>query len=175
MKYSWLKYSEHDNGGYCLPCVLFSRSSSIHHSDSGVLVSNPLVNFKKALELLNKHLKKSYHKTAVVKMDAFVRVMSGQPANIRVQLDEAAKQVVASNRKKLHSIVETIVLCGHQNIPLRGHRDSGLDLERSATVSHGNFWALCSSVLQQGMLFCETTSQIHQEMQCTPPLTFKIR
>ena len=142
MKYPWLRYSERDNGGYCLSCVLFSRTSSIHHSDPGVLVSSPLVNFKKALELLNKHLEKSYHKTAVVKMDAFIRVMSGQQANIRVHLDEAAKQVVASNRKKLHSIVETIVLCGWQNIPLRGHRDSGLDLERSTYVSHGNFWAL---------------------------------
>ena len=75
-------------------------------------------------------------------MDAFNRVMSGQQANIRVQLNDAAKQVVASNRKKLHSIVETIVLCGRQNIPLRGHHDSGLDLECSTIVSHGNFWAL---------------------------------
>ena len=141
-RYSWLKYSESDNGGYCLPCVLFSRSSSINHSDPGVLVSSPLVNFKKALEMLNKHLEKAYHNTAVVKMDAFIRMMSGQQANIRVQLDDAAKQVVASTRKKLHSIIETIVLCGRQNIPLRGHRDSGSDVERSTVVSHGNFWAL---------------------------------
>ena len=81
MKYPWLRYNEHDNGGYCLPCVLFSRTSSIHHSDTGVLVSSPLVNFKEALELLNKHLEKSYHKTAVVKMDAFIGVMSGQQAS----------------------------------------------------------------------------------------------
>ena len=92
--------------------------------------------------MLNKHLEKAYHKTAVVKMDAFVRVMSGQQVNIRVQLDDAAKQVVASNRKKLHSIVETIVLCGRKNIPLRGHHDSGSDVGRSTVVSHGNFWAL---------------------------------
>ena len=42
----------------------------------------------------------------------------------------------------LQSIVETIVFYGRQNIPLRGHRDSGLDVESSATTSHGNFWAL---------------------------------
>ena len=33
------------------------------------------------MEMLNKHLEKAYHNTAVVKMVAFVRVMSGQQAN----------------------------------------------------------------------------------------------
>ena len=67
--------------------------------------------------MLNKHLEKAYHKKAVIKVDAFIRVMSGQQVSIRVQLDDAAKQVVASNGKKLHSIVETIVPCGRQKHP----------------------------------------------------------
>ena len=37
-KYPWLKYSKQENGGYCLPCVLFSRNSSFR-ADPGVLVS----------------------------------------------------------------------------------------------------------------------------------------
>ena len=61
MKYPWLKYSEQENGGYCLPCVLFYRSESLR-SDPGVLVKNPLSNFKKALESLHKHAEKSYHR-----------------------------------------------------------------------------------------------------------------
>ena len=133
MKYPWLKFSEQDNGGYCLPCVLFSRNESLR-SDPGVLVKSPLTKFKNALEMLNKHLEKSYHKTAVVKMDEFVKVMTGQQQSIGVRLNESAVQLVASNRRKLHSIVETILLCGRQNIPLRGHRDSGLDVERNATA-----------------------------------------
>ena len=107
-------------------------------------------------------------------MDAFVRIMSGQQANI-VQLDDAAKQIVASNRKKLYSIVETIVLCGRQNIPLRGHRDNGSDVECSTAVSHGNFWALLQFCVAAGDVVCEITLQVLQEMQCTPPLIFKIR
>ena len=141
MKYPWLKYSKEDNGGYCLPCVLFSRSENLR-SDPGVLVRTPLTKFKNALELLDKHLKKSYHKTAVVKLDEFMKVMTGQQQSIQVRLNESARELVASNRKKLQSIVETIVFCGRQNIPLRRHRDSGLDVERNATASHGNFWAL---------------------------------
>ena len=151
MKYSWLKYSEQENGGYCLPCVLFYRSESLR-SDPGVLVKNPLSNFKKALESLHKHAEKSYHKTTVVKMDEFLKVMTGQQPSIRVRLNEAAMQLVASNRRKLQSIIETILLCGRQNIPLRGHRDSGLDIERSSTENHGNFWALLQFRVDAGDL-----------------------
>ena len=75
-------------------------------------------------------------------MDEFVKVMTEQQQSIRVRLNESAMQLVACNRRKLHSIVETILLCVRQNIPLRGHRDSGLDIDRNATACHGNFWAL---------------------------------
>ena len=151
MKYPWLKYSEQENGGYCLPCVLFYRSENLR-SDPGVLVKNPLSNFKKALESLHKHAEKSYHKTTGVKMDEFLKVITGQQPSIRVRLNEAAMQLVASNRRKLQSIIETILLCGRHNIPLRGHRDSGLDIERSSTENHGNFWALLQFRVDAGDL-----------------------
>ena len=117
MKYPWLKYSKQNDGGYCLPCILFSRSAS-HNADPGVLVTNPLTNFRKALETLEKHNAKDYHKEALVKMDSFFKVMTGQQSSICVQLNDVAKEVIAKNRKRLQSIVETIILCGRQNIPL---------------------------------------------------------
>ena len=109
MKYPCLKFSEQDNGGYYLPCVLFGRSENLL-PDPGVLVKSPLTKFKNALELLNKHSDKSYHKTAVVKMDEFAKVMTGQQQCIGRRLNESAMQLVANNRGKLHSIVETILL-----------------------------------------------------------------
>ena len=140
-RYPWLVYSKNENGGFCLPCVLFSRGGNLR-SDPGILVQRPLTNFTKALELLDKHTAKSYHKTAVVRFDDFVKVMRGQQPNICQRLDKVAAARIASNRQKLRSIVETIVLCGRQNISLCGHRDSALDVERDATASHGNFRAL---------------------------------
>lgn len=131
-----------DNGGYCLPCILFSRRGSVYAQPAGVLVSCPLTNFRKALETLDKHSGKDDHKGAHVKIDAFLKVMTGQQPGIRVQLKDAAKELLAKNRKKLRSIVETIILCGRQNIPLCGHHDSGLDLECNTCENHGNFWAL---------------------------------
>lgn len=55
LKYQWLRYSKQDDGGYYLPCVLFFRLTVNFRPDPGVLVTKPLNNFQKALEILNKH------------------------------------------------------------------------------------------------------------------------
>ena len=86
MKYPWLKYSKQNDGGYCLPCI----SCTNHNADPGVLVTNLLKNFRKALETLDKHNAKDYHKQAVIKMDAFLKVMTGQQSSICVQLNDVA-------------------------------------------------------------------------------------
>ena len=56
-------YSEKADGGFCVACVLFSHSSSFR-SDQGILVNTPLTDFKRALEKLNHHAERVYHKTA---------------------------------------------------------------------------------------------------------------
>ena len=59
IRYPWLRYSKHDDGGYCLACVLFARCGDLRAAP-GVLVKTPLTNFQKALEILNKHADKIY-------------------------------------------------------------------------------------------------------------------
>ena len=116
-RYQWLRYSEQDDGGYCLPCALFFRATvSFRSNHPGVLVTKPLKNFQKALEILNKHEGKQFHKSSVVQMDEFVKVMTNQQPSIRTRLNQATAKQIAANRQKLCSIVETIVLCGRQNI-----------------------------------------------------------
>ena len=65
----WLVYSEVAKGGFCLPCALFA--SSIKGVDPGVLVTRPLINLTKALEILGKHKEKQYHLTAITKCVEF--------------------------------------------------------------------------------------------------------
>ena len=98
-------------------------------------------NFKKTYEICNAHAERQYHKDAVVTCDAFIEMMSGRRESVAIQLREGLRDTIQKNRQKLHSIVETIVLCGRQNIALRGHRDSGTDVEgtQSASTNHGNF------------------------------------
>ena len=70
--------------------------------------------------------------------------MQGQQPSISQRLNTSVANTVAANRQILKSIIETLILCGHQNIPLRGHRDNLTDIERDPEDSsgHGNFWAL---------------------------------
>ena len=107
-KYQCLRYSKQDDGGYCLLCALFFRPTVNLWSDPGVLVTKPLINFWKALEILNKHEGKL---NCVVQMDKFVEVMTNQQSSIWRCLNRATEEQIAVNRQKLHSIVATM-FCG---------------------------------------------------------------
>ncbi|KAJ8875758.1 hypothetical protein PR048_023657 [Dryococelus australis] len=49
----------------------------------------------------------------------------------------------AEKKKKLIPIIKTAIVCGAQNIPLRGHRDDGdLQTEPEKKYGEGNFRAL---------------------------------
>ena len=148
-KYSWLVYSQQENGGYCLPCALFFKSTDVRKG-KGALVETAFNTYGKIYEVCNNHAERGYHKDAVTDCDAFVALMRGKRESIDIQLRKG--DTIMNNRKKLHSIIETIVLCGRQNIALRGHRDSATDLEgpQSASTNHGNFWALLNFRISAG-------------------------
>ena len=143
--YAWLRYSKSCDGGFCLPCVLFAKRAGFR-SAPDLFVRKPLgdidSHFVKALELLRKHDNRGYHKRAIVTLEEFMKVMSNKQPTIQHQLNQQAMRQIQSNRAKVCSIIETIILCGRQNISLRGHRDTSIDLERDPCASHGNFWAL---------------------------------
>jgi hypothetical protein len=151
VEFPWLVYSKLENGGYCLPCVLFC-TSGYHSSNPGVLVSRPLTSFNKALELLRKHADKSYHKDAILRSSNFQQVMSHQQQDIQSRLSQVRADQIASNRQKLISIFKTVVFCGRQNLALRGHRDNITDIERdhSNIKNHGIFWGLLNFRIDAG-------------------------
>ncbi|XP_014665331.1 PREDICTED: uncharacterized protein LOC106807504 [Priapulus caudatus] len=53
--------------------------------------------------------------------------MKGQQKNVQEQLSKGLANRIAENRQKIRSIVETVILCGRQNLPLcgnhKGHED----------------------------------------------------
>ena len=149
--FPWLVYSKQENGGYCLPCVLFAPTG-YRGSNPGVLVNRPLTTFSKALELLRKHADKEHHKTAVVRADEFKKTMSGQQPSIMSRINKTLADRIALNRQKLGAIIKIVTLCGRQGIPLRGHRDSAADIERdvSGSDNHGNFQALLNFRIEAG-------------------------
>lgn len=123
-------YSKQANGGYSLPCILFAKE----HRSSGGACPGVLVLIK-ALELLKGHIEK---KLTATRADEYICVTKGKQQNIRCQLDKATKEIVTKNQV-------LVLLCGWQSFPLRGHHDSGMDIDC--------FWALLNIELMLVHIF----------------------
>ena len=73
--------------------------------------------------LLKLHIQSASHIDAVVKGDHFLHVVSGRNKDIYSQLSTQINDTVERNRHILKSIIDVVVLCGQQNIALRGHTE----------------------------------------------------
>ena len=147
-KYDWLEkypglvYSPIAKGGFCKYCVLFAKTDSL--DSLGILVSRPLTSVRKATEILQSHFfgkngrGRLTHVQATMDAKYFKQYMEGQSNPIEKLCDDLSSKQIKENRLKLESILEIIILCGQQNIPLRGHRDDS----GSASPNKGNFLAL---------------------------------
>ena len=100
-------------------------------------------NFQKALEQTEEHKKKDYHTTAASRADEFQEIMAGKQMDIKRHIDHGRAERIAKYRRWVLSLIKTLMLCGRQNMPIRGHRDNLNDVESSKDADHrGNFWAL---------------------------------
>ena len=152
LNYSWLAVSRVGEfaGAWCSFCALFSTNDRAGHHGSarlGALVRSPLNNFGRLTGkegTLAVHAANSYHIFCAQRANEFLmRSSSGCKDDVR---NEAAKY----NRQRLASIVGTVLFCGRQNLPLRGHRDSyPLDVAEPFE-NGGNFRALLRFQISSG-------------------------
>ena len=150
-KFNGLVYSESQNGGYCMYCVLFAKEGG-RINTLGALVNTPLIDFKRATEKLTSHFAKKFHIESVETAESFAAVMKKPELAIDRRLSSERSRRAARNTQKLISIAETVIFCGRQNIALRGHRDDTLATKQDATANHGNFLALLQFRVQAGDL-----------------------
>jgi len=86
-----------------------------------------MVKFKDAINEFKNHEKKEYHLLSVQRANDFlINYESGGSKAVDVLLDKHKQQVIDSNRKRIVPIINTILFCARNNLPLRGHRESGL-------------------------------------------------
>lgn len=139
-QFPWLAYSAEDNGAYCLHCILFGHETGRNPGRIDKLYKSPLTNWVKAVSKFKEHQDASdFHKAAVIMGQEFLKVSKGVQKTVDQQLITGRERMIAENHKKLQSIVKTVVLCGKQNIALRGHRD---DATSDPDCNPGNFQAL---------------------------------
>ncbi|KAL4090644.1 hypothetical protein QTP88_025438 [Uroleucon formosanum] len=75
--------------------------------------------------VFRKHSTCDYHVTSVVKSDQFLDIFTKKQPSIIEAICVDRNVQIQENRKKLVPIIECIILCGRQEIALRGHNDSG--------------------------------------------------
>ena len=63
--------------------------------------------------------------------------------------DATSRENISNNRKILESVVDTLLLCGRQCFPLRGHRDDS-EYQNKVGVNPGNFLELLKFRIRSG-------------------------
>jgi hypothetical protein len=163
-KYYWLVLSHKDKGLYCKYCALFASSSAtvdLARANPGRLVKEPLKVFDNLLGekgLLTLHQRNRYHQVSVESGKNLLARYYKPELDIANQISTQRMAKVVENRDRLRPIIKTIIFCGRQNIPLRGHRDDGQfcntnsDYTNDSVVSasEGNFRALLKFRIDAG-------------------------
>ena len=98
---------------------------------SKLLCTAPLLDWGNFTKVVDRHEKSSSHSDHMIAAEHYLKVVTGKQKDIECLLFSQYNSTVEKNRKILLSIVETIILCGKQNIALRGYDEES-----------GNFQAL---------------------------------
>lgn len=119
----WLRYmySENTDSVYCVYCVLFAPKEKANLTFSFL---SPVNNWSTMSQLIKRHLlEKSKHHEYMRMADDFMKVFQGKSPSIASSLSKGHQESIAKNRHVLSKVIEVILLCSRQNIPLRGHRE----------------------------------------------------
>lgn len=122
----WLSYSPSKDRVYCISCKLFGLPKAKKDNLA-------LQGFGDWCNLTRKfavHEHSPEHLQSEISRGLF---MKSNRVNVNVQLTQYANRQVADNREVVRAIVEVLYFAARQNIPLRGHSECQLSLNR------GNF------------------------------------
>jgi len=151
-RWTWLAFSSIEKGAFCKFCVLFYKKEYAGkgmHSTPTSLVIQPFTNWKHAIEVFNKHQNTEYHKYSQLKVIEFLKIIDQKQNDVFVQLHKRNEKDIKNNRDILKTITETIELCGHQGIALRGGQDSS-ELSLKTPVKNDGFRSLLRYRIQSG-------------------------
>ncbi|XP_060844010.1 zinc finger MYM-type protein 1-like [Rhopalosiphum padi] len=135
---------EVNNGAYCKYCVAFTKNEAgVNNQKLGAFVLKKYDDWKHALEDFKNHSNLEYHKKSLLDADNFLNMLKNPSRAIDKIIDNEKTKQILQNRKNIIPIIEAVILCGRQNLALRGHRDSGkIEINDSKVIndkSEGNF------------------------------------
>ena len=141
--YKYLVFSHVSQGYFCKICCSMTGGDfkqGMKIIDLGFLVNAPLKNFKQSGNdcTLKKHEKTGYHIQAVRQSNDFLKTFVDPSKNISNISKQHFSKMYQRAKRTLCTITDAILTCATENIPLRGHRDSG-KIEIENNESQGCF------------------------------------
>lgn len=138
--FSWLAYSEVRPGGWCVPCVLFSLKDK---QETSMFVTSPFTNYNKSTELLRRHEEKLFHQECMKKSCEFKKQFENPNLGIDVKINQQSEKNLKRNCNILPHIIDAVLLCAQQGLPLVGsNANSLIDFANPPQSNEGNFLAI---------------------------------
>ena len=153
-EYDWLKYSPSREGGFCLPCSLFSHG--VPSKSKGLMTSKPIFPSANTHNALRDHANtlQGIHAFSVGAMNKFKLEYEGRAKSIDALIETAIAQKEEQLREVLRPIVDTVIFLGRRGLPFRGHRDSSSAYPEAGCYSTdpglGNFIELLNYGIRRG-------------------------
>lgn len=153
--FHWLVMSDVSKGLYCKFCFLFAPATKSNVTLK-TLVKTPLLKFSKLTGkdgCLTVHSLNKYHLDSVLSGNAFLKSYQDPSFTIINQVNLQRLNQINENRERIRPIIETLILCGRQNIALRGAVDDGPllnDTSNSLVANPGNFRELLKFKINSG-------------------------
>ena len=145
--YKWLEYSAMKDAAFCYPCRLFPTKEGRSHD---TFTKTGYRDWKHATgkgSILSVHDKCATHITAMNAWTQY-RLNSQCGTSIAQRIGTSHSQLVTNNRHYIKSVIEVLLLCGCQEIALRGHRESRSSLKRGNFLEILHLVASHDSVVQ---------------------------
>jgi len=106
-EFTWLAYSNINNGAFCKWCVVFTpQTVSRSAKPPGSLVSGPHCNYEKAKEHYNNHQNCHCLKLCAAMFDNFVQTDADKSRDVRNALNSSRQKAVEENRNRLSRTIE---------------------------------------------------------------------
>ena len=114
----WLRYSASSDSVVCAPCFVFRGHEEGKEKEFS---SRSVTDWSNVAKSIKQHDKSQEHRNTQIDAENFLLIMKGERKDIPCSVSTQHHELVTKNRIILKSIIETIVLCGKQNIAPRGH------------------------------------------------------
>ena len=138
-KFLWLRYSQSNDGAYCISCVLFGDRFPHKIGRMRKLFSEPFQKWGEGNKQFLSHssTKNGLHEFTFPVFYNFSSQMSGKTQPINISVNSIISQKVKQNRVILRNILDCVIHCARTNSSFRGHRDDFKYLPKPGEHSSG--------------------------------------